>query len=211
MDEQDFLAAFRDTGALLEGHFELRSGLHSDRYFQCARVLQYPAVTARLCGALVERLRAGGAAADVSVIAPAMGGLFVGHEVARALDARSIFVEKVNDRLALRRGFRIAPGERFVVAEDVITRGGRVRETVEIVRAHGGVVAAVAVLVDRSGGAARFEAPVFSLVRMTPVTWAPADCPLCRRGLVSRDGLLTGARSRGKTRTLHRPGDSIWQ
>lgn len=183
MDEAQVLAAFRETKGLLEGHFELRSGLHSDRFFQCALLLQWPAVTARLCGALAARLRAAGLGEGLSVIAPAMGGLFVGHELARALNARSIFAEKQDHRLVLRRGFRIAPGERFVVAEDVITRGGRVGETIEIVRAHGGVVAAVAVLVDRSGGAARFEAPLFSLLCLAPVVWPPAECPLCRRGI----------------------------
>ncbi len=183
MDESEVLAAFRETKGLLEGHFELRSGLHSDRYFQCAMLLQWPAITARLCGALAARLRAAGVAGGVSVISPAMGGLFVGHELARALDARSIFAEKQDNRLVLRRGFRVAPGERFVVAEDVITRGGRVQETIEIVRGNGGAVAAIAVLVDRSGGAAQFDAPVFSLLRMVPATWTPAECPLCRRGL----------------------------
>ena len=186
MEQDDVLKAFRDTKALLSGHFELRSGLHSDQYFQCAMVLQYPVVTARLCGALAGALSVAGLDARHvdTVIAPAMGGLFVGHEIARSMGVRSIFVEKEppTGRLVLRRGFRIAPGERFVVAEDVITRGGRVQETVDIVRGGGGVVAAVAVLVDRSGGSATFNAPVFSLLRMTPVTWKPEDCPLCRAG-----------------------------
>jgi len=182
LSEAEVLAAFRQTKGLLEGHFELRSGLHSDRYFQCAMVLQYPTITARLCGALAERLRAAGIGRGVSVISPAMGGLFVGHEIARALDARSIFAEKQDGRLVLRRGFQIAPGERFVVAEDVVTRGGRVQETADIVRAAGGTVVAVAVLVDRSGGAAQFGVPLVSLLRMTPTTWPPAECPLCRQG-----------------------------
>ena len=185
MTGDDVLKAFEDTNALLSGHFELRSGLHSDRYFQCAMLLQYPAVTARLCGALVESLR-GSKNFEINsvqtVIAPAMGGLVVGHEIGRALDRRSIFVEKDREgRLELRRGFRINPGERFVVAEDVITRGGRVQETIDIVRAFGGVVEAVAVLVDRSGGQAKFDVPVFSLLQLTPITWTPAECPLCAR------------------------------
>lgn len=182
LTETEVLEIFRQTRALLEGHFELRSGLHSDRYFQCAMVLQYPVLTARLCGALAARLRAAGIAGGVSVISPAMGGLFVGHEIARALEARSIFAEKQDGRLVLRRGFRIEPGERFVVAEDVVTRGGRVQETIDIVRGADGEVAAVAVLVDRSGGAAQFGVPLISLLRMTPPTWAPAECPLCRQG-----------------------------
>lgn len=182
MTQAEVLAAFQDTKALLSGHFELRSGLHSDQYFQCAKVLQYPVVTARLCGALVENLRAAGLSAD-TVIAPAMGGLFVGHEVARAFAARSIFVEKENGRLVLRRGFTIDRGERFIVAEDVVTRGGRVQETIDIVTRGGGVVAAVAVLVNRSGGTAEFGVPTLSLLDIAPVTWDPKACPLCAQGI----------------------------
>jgi orotate phosphoribosyltransferase len=184
VNDADVLDRFRKTEALLSGHFELRSGLHSDQYFQCAKVLQYPVITAELCGELVRRLRAAGDAAADTVISPAMGGLFVGHEVARALELRSIFAEKEREsgKLVLRRGFTVGRGERFVVAEDVVTRGGRVQETIDIVRAAGGAVVAVAVLVDRSAGAASFGLPLHSLLRMSPVTWPPADCPLCRQG-----------------------------
>jgi orotate phosphoribosyltransferase len=182
MDDAAVEKIFRDTRALLSGHFELRSGLHSDRFFQCAQVLQYPVWTARLCSELAARLRELKVEA-ATVIAPAMGGLFVGHELARSLEIRSIFAEKQDDRLVLRRGFRVDPGERFIVAEDVVTRGGRVQETIDIVRAAGGVVAAVAMLVDRSGGRAAFDAPCISLLRMTPATWEPRDCPLCRQAL----------------------------
>jgi orotate phosphoribosyltransferase len=181
MSQDEVLGAFRDTQALLSGHFELRSGLHSDQFFQCAKVLQWPVVTARLCGSLVEKLQAAGIVAD-TVISPAMGGLFVGHEVARALAVRSIFAEKQDGKLVLRRGFTVTKGERFVVAEDVVTRGGRVQETIDIVRGLGGIVNAVAVLVDRSGGTAQFGVPLLSLLAMTPVTWPPADCPLCKAG-----------------------------
>lgn len=181
MSEASVLEVFQKTGALLSGHFTLRSGLHSDHYFQCAMVLQWPDHTARLCGELARRLRERGLTA-AAVIAPAMGGLFVGYEMARALSARSIFVEKQEGRLTLRRGFRIEAGERFVVAEDVITRGGRVQETMDIVRGAGGEVVAIAVLVDRSGGTVRFDVPVVSLLRLAPVTWAPAACPLCKDG-----------------------------
>jgi orotate phosphoribosyltransferase len=117
-----------------------------------------------------------------TVIAPAMGGIVVGHEVARVLDVRSIFAEKQDGKLVLRR-FVIAAGERCLVAEDVITRGGRVQETVDIVRARGGVVVAVVCLVDRSNGQARFGVPLLSLMELAPVTYEPADCPLCRQGL----------------------------
>ncbi len=181
MEAQDVFALFRETGALLSGHFELRSGLHSDQFFQCAMVLERPRVAGRLCGALAERWRATGRAAD-SVIAPAMGGLFIGQDIARELNLRSIFVEKQDGVLALRR-FAIRPGERFIVAEDVMTRGGRIQETIDIVRAHGGEVDAICVLVDRSGGKAVFDVPVISLLQWEPVTWQPVSCPLCAQGV----------------------------
>jgi orotate phosphoribosyltransferase len=182
MHESEIYKTLEETGALLNGHFELRSGLHSDRYFQCANVLRYPRVAERLCAELARQLAP--ALADMKldgVISPALGGILVGHEIARALNVLSIFAEKQDGKLALRR-FAIRPGERYVVAEDVITRGGRVQETIDIVRAAGATVAAVAVLVDRSAGAARFDAPTFSLLRLTAQTWDPAVCPLCRQG-----------------------------
>ena len=185
MQDSEVLAVFHETEALLEGHFELRSGLHSDRFFQCAMVLRYPRQAERLCRALadgVQRMMGTDAKID-GVIAPAMGGLFVGHEVAKALDVKSIFAEKQDGKLVLRRGFIIRPGERYLVAEDVITRGGRVQETIDIVQAAGGQVSAVAVLVDRSGGLAQFNCPVISLLKLAPVTYEPARCPLCKRGL----------------------------
>ncbi len=185
MQDAEVLDIFHRTGALLEGHFELRSGLHSDRFFQCAMVLRYPRQAEKLCAALAEgvRRKLGDGARIDGVIAPAMGGLFVGHEVAKALDVLSIFAEKENGRLVLRRGFVIRPGERYLVAEDVITRGGRVQETIDIVRAAGGEVPAVAVLVDRSAGQARFDCPVISLLTLAPVTHEPARCPLCQKGI----------------------------
>ncbi|MCX7008202.1 MAG: orotate phosphoribosyltransferase [Kiritimatiellaeota bacterium] len=184
MEQQEVLQAFRDTQALLSGHFELRSGLHSDQFFQCALLLQYPRIAEKLCAAVVAKMRAQfGADFKVdAVISPALGGIPVGHEVGRAFGVRAIFAEKEQGKLVLRRAFQVKPGERFVVAEDVITRGGRVQEVVDIVTARGGVVAAIGVLVDRSGGTAKFEAPVVSLVQMTPKTWQPAECPLCKQG-----------------------------
>jgi orotate phosphoribosyltransferase len=183
MEQKDVLALFEETGALLQGHFELRSGLHSNQFFQCAHLLQHPRISARLCEALVEKMKAELAGLEVdTVIAPAMGGITIGHEVARSLGVRFIFVEKENNALVLRR-FKIAEGERFVVAEDVVTRGGRVQETVDIVEANGGVVAAIGILVNRSGGKAFFEAPLVSLLEMEPVTYEPASCPLCDEGL----------------------------
>ena len=135
MDKDAILEGFTSTKALLQGHFELRSGLHSNQYFQCAMVLQQPRVAADLCEALAKMLQEN--VEEVGridgVIAPAMGGIVIGHEVARQLGVRSIFAEKENDKLVLRRGFKIGPGDRYVIAEDVITRGGRVQETIDIV------------------------------------------------------------------------------
>ena len=183
MEQKDILGILRDSGALLEGHFELRSGLHSDRYFQCANVLRYPRLAGKLCDELMAKVKKelkGGIKAD-GVISPAMGGIIVGHEVARALDVKHIFAEKQDGKLVMRR-FKIEAGESYVVAEDVITRGGRVQETIDIVEAAGGKVAAVVVLVDRSGGKAKFNYPTFSLLQMEPVTYEPATCPLCAKG-----------------------------
>lgn len=184
MKQEEMLGMFRETGALLRGHFELRSGLHSDEYFQCALLLQYPVVAGKLCAALVGKiLEAGNGKVDADcVISPAMGGLFVGHEVARILNMRHIFAEKEEGRLVIRRGFQIREGERFIVAEDVVTRGGRVHETIDIVEKSGGVVAAIVVLVNRSGGKVSFKQPFHSLLEMEPVTYEPAQCPLCRQG-----------------------------
>ena len=195
MTEQEVLDIFTQTGALLQGHFELRSKLHSDRYFQCANVLRYPRIAARLCDELVSKLKA---TADIGsidgVISPAVGGSLVGHEVARALDTMCVFAEKVQagdekdaagkpvTKLAMRR-FSLKPGERYVVAEDVVTKGGRVQETIDLVKAAGAEVAAVVLLVDRSKGAVSFgDIPMVSLVQMQPTTWEPSACPLCAAG-----------------------------
>ena len=182
MNENDVLDVLAETGALLTGHFELRSGLHSNRFFQCANVLRYPRVAGRLCDELVQRVTS---AMDVGavdgVISPALGGILVGHEVARALDVKCIFAEKQDGTLAMRR-FAMKPGERYVVAEDVITRGGRVQETIDLVKAAGADVVAVLVLVDRSAGKASFAYPAFSLLQMAPEVWEPAACPMCARG-----------------------------
>ena len=178
--DAEVLQIFRDTRALLDGHFLLRSGLHSRQYFQCALVLQYPTIAGRLCGAMAEKLKDTGARA---VISPAMGGLFVGHEVARALDVRHIFVEKnAAGKLELRRSFHIAAGEKVLVVEDVVTKGGRVREAIDIVRGLGGEVVGVGTLVDRSDGKVDFGVRLESLLRLNVDTFDPATCPLCRAG-----------------------------
>jgi len=183
MKQEEVLKIFEETHALLNGHFELRSGLHSNQFFQCALVLQYPRIAGQLCEALVEKMKVELADLNVdTVIAPAMGGITIGHDVARALGVRFIFVEKENNALKLRR-FRIREGERFVIAEDVVTRGGRVQETIDIVKENGGEVAAIGILVNRSGGKAKFEAPLVSLLDIEPVTYDPAECPLCKDGV----------------------------
>jgi len=179
--DAEITAAFARSGALLEGHFELRSGLHSDRFFQCAMALRFPDIAEGLCRALVARLEAVGVGTVDAVIAPALGGLVVGHELARALGVMSIFAEKDGGVLAMRR-FQITAGQRYLVAEDVVTRGGRVQETMDLVRAGGGMVVGVAVLVDRSAGQAQFGVPLVSLQQMAPQVWTPAECPLCRAG-----------------------------
>ena len=185
MDKKEIVAIFEDKKALLEGHFELRSGLHSGKYCQVALLQQDPRLLERLCAELIVKLRSElGSILDVdTVIAPAMGGITIGHEMARQLGTRYIFAEKSDDRLVLRRNQTISEGETFLVAEDVVTRGGRVQETCDIVRNAGGVVNAIGVLFDRSGGEAEFGAPFISLLQMTPVVWEPAECPLCKQGL----------------------------
>src|SRR5439155_3816362 len=144
---EDLLALFRETGALLNGHFILRSGLHSRQYFQCALLLQHTHIAAKVCGWLADKLREFDCDA---VISPALGGIIVGQEVGRALGKRHIFVEKDEGKLVLRRGFQISPDEKFIVVEDVVTRGGRVEETINIVRAHNAIDTAVVVNVHRS-------------------------------------------------------------
>ncbi len=174
MNQQETLDIFRRTGALLHGHFLLRSGLHSRDFFQCALLLQHTREAAALCGELA--LRVGDIACD-AVISPALGGIIVGHEVARNLGKRHIFAEKNEGALVLRRGFQIGEGERILVIEDVVTRGGRVSETCQIVRERGGIVAGIGVLVDRSGGnRPDFGCPFRSLVEIVPETFE-ADAP----------------------------------
>ena len=172
---EDLLALFRRTGALLEGHFVLRSGLHSRQFFQCALLLQHTAIAAQVCGQLADKLRSLDCDA---VISPALGGIIVGQEVARSLGKRHIFAEKDSGGLVLRRGFTISPNERFVVAEDVVTRGGRVQETIDIVRQQGGQVVGIGVIVDRSGGQRPdFGCPFISLVEMNVETFPAEQIP----------------------------------
>jgi orotate phosphoribosyltransferase len=179
MKQDEVLDIYQKTGALLSGHFLLSSGLHSDRYLQSAIVLQQPDIATRLCAALAasfkhERI-------DV-VIAPALGGVFVSHETARALGVRALFAERVNGELTLRRGFTIKQGERVLVVEDVITTGKSIRETIDVVRKAGGNVVAAASLVDRSAGKAELGVPYRSLVTLDVPTYSAENCPMCKAG-----------------------------
>ena len=180
MTESEVLQIFRESGALLEGHFVLRSGLHSRQFFQCALALQQMPVVEKLGGELARKARSLGAA---TVVSPAMGGLVLGQEVARQLGLRFIFVEKEQGKLALRRGFRIAPGEKILVVEDVVTQGGRVQETLDIVRARHGEVVGVVVAVDRSGGQVSFGVPMVSLISLQVETFEPDKLPHDLAGL----------------------------
>jgi orotate phosphoribosyltransferase len=173
--QAEILDIFKRTGALLEGHFILRSGLRSGHFFQCARVCEHLDQVTRLAELLIAKLP------DMSevktVVSPAMGGLVIGQEVARQLGKRFIFAEKVDDRLALRRNFQIKSGERVLLVEDVITRGGRVMETLDLIDSRGGVVEAIAVLVDRSEGKVKFPAPLVSLLEMNFPTYEADKVP----------------------------------
>src|SRR4249919_162024 len=164
----DLLALFRQTGALLEGHFILRSGLHSRQFFQCALALQQMPVVERFGAALAAKVNSLGA---TTVVSPAMGGLVIGQEVARQLGLRFIFVEKEEGKLVLRRGFKIAPGEKCLIVEDVVTKGGRVQETLDIIRTHAGQVVGIAMAVDRSGGGVNFGVPTCSLLALNVETF----------------------------------------
>src|ERR1035441_6539399 len=174
MTKDEALQIFRDSGALLEGHFVLRSGLHSRQFFQCALALQQMPIVEKLGAELAGKVRSLGA---VTVVSPAMGGLVIGQEAARQLGLRFIFVEKEDGKLVLRRGFKIASGEKILVVEDVVTKGGRVQETLEIVRAHGGDVVGVAAIVDRSNGAVNFGVLFASLLSLKVEAFEPDKLP----------------------------------
>ncbi len=181
MTQEEVLKIFKQSGALLEGHFRLTSGLHSDRYLQCALVLQNPHHAEALGAALADRLQALGGKPDL-VIAPALGGIIVAHEVARVLGVRGLFAERQDGTLTLRRGFRIEPGERAYVVEDVVTTGGSTRETMDVVLKAGGIVLAAGSLVDRSGGRTDLGVPRAALAVLDVPAFTPEECPLCKTG-----------------------------
>ena len=180
MQHDDLLALFRRSGALLEGHFRLTSGLHSPKYLQCALVLSNPADAASLAIALGSRVGALGATV---VLSPALGGIVIGHEVARALGIHAIFAERQEGALTLRRGFSLGPADRVLVVEDVVTTGGSTRETMEVARAAGATVVGAASIVDRSGGNSSLGVPYEALLSLSVPTYDPASCPLCAEGV----------------------------
>lgn len=179
MNAEETLQLFRETEALLEGHFQLTSGLHSPQYFQCAKVLQYPQHAEKLCRVAQQNFSSHRIDA---VIAPAVGGIIVAHEVGRLLKTRVLFAERQANKMSLRRGFNLGAGERVLVCEDVVTTGGSVQEVIDVVREAGGEVIGVFCIVDRSNGKANFGAPLLSTLQLAPETYSPENCPLCAAG-----------------------------
>jgi orotate phosphoribosyltransferase len=182
---ESVLELFRSTGAYLEGHFRLTSGLHSGEYLQCALVLQHPAAAEQLGRSLSQELRTLAPGKIDLVASPALGGLIIGHEVARALGTRFLFTERdaATAKMTLRRGFTVAPGETAVVVEDVITTGGSTADVIDVLRAAGGKVLAAGSIVDRSGGRADVGVPRVALATLQMAAHHLQDCPLCARGI----------------------------
>ena len=179
LPKEELLQIFRKTEALLDGHFLLTSGLHSPQYFQCAKVLQFPAFLHLLAGEIAKHFEQ----SEIElVISPAIGGIVVGTEVGRMLGARTIFAERENGVMTLRRGFSVKKGERVLVVEDVVTTGGSVKEIIKLVADASGKLAGVGYIVDRSNGKTTFNAKEFSVLQMDVVTYAPETCPLCKAG-----------------------------
>jgi orotate phosphoribosyltransferase len=180
LTRDELLDLFRKSGALLEGHFRLSSGLHSTGYLQCALVLQDPPSAEQLGRGIAEQVRS---LRPTVVLSPALGGVIIGHEVARALGVRALFAERQDGALMLRRGFVLSESDRVLVVEDVLTTGGSTRETMQVATAAGGQVVGVASIVDRSGGTASFEVPYCALLPVDLPTYQPDVCPLCAQGL----------------------------
>lgn len=190
--EQYLLSIFQETGALLEGHFQLTSGLHSSRYLQCALVLAHPRHAEGVGRAIASHF----AGEEItSVVAPAIGGIIVAHEAARALGARAMFTEREAGQMTFRRGFKLSEGERVLVVEDVVTTGGSTRETIDAVTSAGGKVVGAASLVDRSGGAVDVGVRRVAIMTLDVPAYAPSDCPLCREGTPA---VKPGSRGQGK-------------
>jgi orotate phosphoribosyltransferase len=183
MTGDEVLKVFEENGALLKGHFLLSSGLHSSRYLQCALVLQHPEIATQLCAALAAKIQADDKIDAVDlVIAPALGGVFVAHETARAFGTRALFAERQEGAMTLRRGFTIKPGERVLVVEDVVTTGGSTREVMEVVTSLGGRVVGAGSIIDRSGGTVDLGVPRHALATLEVPVYSAAECPLCEEG-----------------------------
>lgn len=181
LSEQDVIQIFTDAGALLEGHFTLTSGRHSDKYMQCAQVLKYPAYTEKLAKLIADDFR--GDKVEL-VVGPAMGGIVVAYEVARQLEVASIFTERQDGEMTLRRGFKIEKGTRVLVVEDVVTTGGSVREVIDLINSLGGIVVGVGLLVDRSNGKETFGVKQKATLTMEVLSWEPEECPICKEGKI---------------------------
>lgn len=180
MDKKNLLDIFTETNALLNGHFLLTSGRHSNQYFQCAKVLQYPQHNEFICSKIAEYFKEH----EIDyVISPAIGGIVVGQEVARQLTKQSIFAEREDKTLVLRRGFQIETGKKYLVCEDVVTTGGSVFEVIDIVKNGGGIVAGVGYIVDRSNNKVQFGVPQFSTLQLEVVSYLPDECPLCKQNI----------------------------
>lgn len=178
MDTEQILGIFRETGVMLEGHFLLTSGRHSDRYMQCAKLFQNAAVSERFAKALADKFT------GVDLVAgPAVGGIILAYEVSRQMGVPNVFAERENGAMTLRRGFSVPKGARVLVVEDVVTTGGSVREVIALVGSLGGSVAGVGSIVDRSNGAVDFGVPFEAVLSMEAVSYPPEDCPLCRKGI----------------------------
>jgi len=183
MKEQEILKLFRQTGALLSGHFRLSSGLHSGNYFQCALLLQNPDIAEKMCSQLAGYFKDD---KPTCVVAPALGGVIVSYETARALGVKSLFTERVEGKMALRRGFEIKKEDRVLVVEDVITTGLSTGEVLEAVKSRGAKIIGVGCIVDRSGKELDFGVKLKSLVRLDFPTYKPEECPLCKKGIEIR-------------------------
>jgi len=180
LTEDEVLKIFKKTEALLSGHFLLTSGRHSNKYFQCAKVLQYPQYNLSICKNIADYFRSYN---FDTVICPAIGGIVVGQEIARQLGKRFIFAERENNIMSLRRGFKLSPGEKVLVCEDVVTTGGSVFEVIDLVKHNGANVAGVGFIVDRSNGKVKFGYPQYSLIKIEVISYLSDECPLCKEGI----------------------------
>ena len=181
MTQEEVRALLVETGAIMDGHFLLTSGLHSPHYVEKFNVLQHPAYTAQLCAAMAEKFKD---AQIETVVGPVTGGILLAHETGKSLGTRAIFTERVDGKMTFRRGFSLREGERVLIVEDIVTTGGSIKEVIEVVKAAGAVPVAVSMLVDRSGGKANFgDVSATALLTMDVETYAPENCPLCAKGV----------------------------